>query len=58
MKQKLYNSKTIEGEEIEPDADDTFKNLSLSKLKELLKKAVIDEDYEVAAKIRDEISKR
>lgn len=50
--------KKIEGEEIESDADDTFKNLSLSKLKELLKKAVIDEDYEVAAKIRDEISKR
>ena len=36
----------------------TFDNLSLSELKELLKKAVKDEDYEVAAKIRDEISKR
>ena len=45
-------------EEIELFADGTFKNLSLSKLKELLKKAVLDEDYEVAAKIRDEISKR
>ncbi len=54
----VFDAKKIEGEEIESDADDTFKNLSLSKLKELLKKAVIDEDYEVAAKIRDEISKR
>lgn len=54
----VFDAKKIEGEEIEYDADDTFKNLSLSKLKELLKKAVIDEDYEVAAKIRDEISKR
>ena len=36
----------------------TFDNLSLSELKRLLKKAVKDEDYEVAAKIRDEISKR
>ena len=35
-----------------------FDNLSLSELKGLLKKAVKDEDYEVAAKIRDEISKR
>ena len=45
-------------EEIEAVSDETFKNLSLSDLKELLKKAVQDEDYEVAAKIRDEISKR
>jgi len=36
----------------------TFDNLSISELKGLLKKAVKDEDYEVAAKIRDEISKR
>jgi bifunctional DNase/RNase len=45
-------------EEIEAVSDETFKNLSLSDLKDLLKKAVQDEDYEVAAKIRDEISKR
>tara|TARA_B100001063_G_scaffold82455_1_gene76849 strand:- start:1581 stop:2183 length:603 start_codon:yes stop_codon:yes gene_type:complete len=36
----------------------TFDNLSLSELKGLLKKAVKMEDYEVAAKIRDEMSKR
>ena len=45
-------------DEIEAASDTTFKNLSLSDLKDLLKKAVQDEDYEVAAKIRDEISKR
>ena len=39
-------------------ADETFKDLSLSDLKDLLKKAVQGEDYEVAAKLRDEISKR
>jgi hypothetical protein len=44
--------------EIEAASDEPFKNLSLSDLKDLLKKAVQDEDYEVAAKIRDEISKR
>ncbi|MFL2623801.1 MAG: bifunctional nuclease domain-containing protein [Flavobacteriaceae bacterium] len=45
-------------DEIEAASDTTFKNLSLSDLKDLLKNAVQDEDYEVAAKIRDEISKR
>jgi bifunctional DNase/RNase len=45
-------------DEIEAASDTTFKNLSLSDLKNLLKNAVQDEDYEVAAKIRDEISKR
>mgnify|MGYP001304801233 FL=1 len=45
-------------DEIEAASDKAFKNLSLSDLKDLLKKAVQDEDYEVAAKIRDEISKR
>ena len=54
----VFGTKKIQEEEIELFADGTFKNLSLSKLKELLKKAVLDEDYEVAAKIRDEISKR
>jgi hypothetical protein len=44
--------------EIEVASDEPFKSLSLSDLKDLLKKAVQDEDYEVAAKIRDEISKR
>ena len=39
-------------------SDDVYKTLSLSELYESLDKAVQDEDYEKAAKIRDEISKR
>ena len=39
-------------------SDDLYKTLSLSELYESLDKAVQDEDYEKAAKIRDEISKR
>ncbi|RZJ36465.1 MAG: hypothetical protein EOO51_01650 [Flavobacterium sp.] len=39
-------------------AGDTYTKLSLSELHELLEGAVQDEDYEKAAKIRDEISKR
>jgi protein-arginine kinase activator protein McsA len=37
---------------------DDFKNYSLDKLNELLKDAIDKEDYERAAKIRDELSKR
>jgi hypothetical protein len=37
---------------------ETYTKLSLSELHELLQGAVRDEDYEKAAKIRDEISKR
>jgi hypothetical protein len=39
-------------------SNDIYKTLSLSELHEALEKAVQDEDYEKAAKIRDEISKR
>lgn len=39
-------------------AGDTYAQLSLSELHEQLQNAVQDEDYEKAAKIRDEISKR
>lgn len=38
--------------------DDAFSKLSLAELHEMLGAAVQDEDYEKAAKIRDEISKR
>ena len=46
--------------EIQADAinENTFSNLSLSELLGLLEAAVQDEDYEKAARIRDEISKR
>lgn len=37
---------------------DDFKNYSVDKLNELLKDAIDKEDYERAAKIRDELSKR
>lgn len=47
-------------EEIEMASDDTsdYKKMSLEELKELLSQAVAKEDYEKAARIRDEISKR
>jgi len=55
----VFDNEIVEKQnEIEAVSDETFKNLSLSDLKNLLRKAVKDEDYEVAAKIRDEISKR
>jgi bifunctional DNase/RNase len=37
---------------------DDFKNYSIDKLNELLKEAIDKEDYERAAKLRDELSKR
>ncbi|MGA8855258.1 MAG: bifunctional nuclease family protein [Christiangramia sp.] len=47
-------------EEIELQSEDTsdYKKMSLEELKELLSQAVSHEDYEKAARIRDEISKR
>jgi uncharacterized protein len=39
-------------------SQDDYKNLSVDKLNELLKDAIDKEDYEKAAKIRDELSKR
>ena len=49
-----------EGETVEIDAGDAslYKEMSLDDLRAELEKAVISEDYEKAAKIRDEISKR
>ncbi|MCH4821842.1 bifunctional nuclease family protein [Gramella lutea] len=47
-------------EEIDLPSEDTtdYKKMSLEELKELLSQAVSHEDYEKAARIRDEISKR
>ncbi|MEX1384221.1 bifunctional nuclease domain-containing protein [Lutibacter sp.] len=45
-------------EETEPVKKSTFSKASLKQLHEKLEKAVQDEDYELAAKIRDEINKR
>jgi bifunctional DNase/RNase len=46
------------GIDSEGKASDLYVSMSLSELHEALEKAVQDEDYEKAAKIRDEISKR
>jgi len=60
----------VEEEKTEPKAEvkakvkketgkkDDFKNYSIEKLNDLLKDAIDKEDYERAAKIRDELGKR
>ena len=53
----LSNPKTFEMEESNQSGE-TYTKHSLSELMELLDGAVRDEDYEMAAKIRDEISRR
>ncbi|UMB52490.1 bifunctional nuclease family protein [Lutibacter sp. A64] len=45
-------------EEPEPIKESAYSKVSLKQLNEKLEKAVQDEDYELAAKIRDEINKR
>ena len=45
-------------EESKPVKKSTFSKVTLKQLNEKLEKAVQDEDYELAAKIRDEINKR
>jgi bifunctional DNase/RNase len=50
-KQKVKKESTKKG-------SDDYKNYSMDKLKELLKDALDKEDYEKAAKIRDELGKR
>ncbi len=49
-----------EGETVEIDqgATDAYKELTIDELNKELDKAVANEDYEKAAKLRDEISKR
>jgi hypothetical protein len=49
-----------EGETVEIDsgATDGYTELTIDELEQELKKAVANEDYEKAAKLRDEISKR
>lgn len=49
-------SRTKKGEASK--SQDDYKNLSVDKLNEFLKDAIDKEDYEKAAKIRDELSKR
>jgi bifunctional DNase/RNase len=60
----IYDSRNIEATEQKESTEETttlkseFSQMTTKKLHELLDKAVTDEDYERAAKIRDEISKR
>ncbi|MDD7914884.1 bifunctional nuclease family protein [Polaribacter ponticola] len=49
---------SLELEEIVKQDDDNFSSLTLKELHNQLNNAVEDENYEMAAKIRDEISKR
>ncbi len=51
----LQESETVE---IDPGAAAPYREFSLDELNQELEKAVASEDYEKAAKIRDEISKR
>ena len=44
--------------EAKDEKKEVYQNKSIDQLDELLTKAVANEDYETAAKIRDEISKR
>lgn len=53
----LFDDLELEAEETETKKD-SHQHRSIDQLRELLTKAVVNEDYETAAKIRDEISKR
>ena len=53
----LFDDLEFESDEIKV-SDDGYSSKSIKKLQKLLTKAVADEDYETAAKLRDEISKR
>ena len=50
-------SKSVAGKDAAPK-ESLLKDFSLDKLNTLLDKAILDEDYEKAARIRDEINKR
>jgi uncharacterized protein len=57
MEDKSPSSESVL-ESIEEIDEPEFEEYTLSELKELLEKAVEQEDYEKASKIRDEIKKR
>jgi len=54
----LSNTEPFNNEVKSNQSDSTYTKKSIQELNELLSKAVENEDYEKAAKIRDEISKR
>ena len=55
---KLSNKEETTGKSQDPKKESELANFSLNHLKQLLEEAVKNEDYEKAAAIRDEISKR
>jgi len=57
---KLESKKEIEAppQKASPKKEGSLKDFSLDKLNQLLEKAINNEDYERAARIRDEINKR
>ena len=55
---KIEKAKVKKEKEKETTRKDDFKNYTVDRLHELLKDAIDKEDYERAAKIRDELSKR
>lgn len=57
-KPKVKKEKEKEKEPTGSKKSDDLKNLSVDKLTELLKEAIDHEDYERAAKLRDELGKR
>lgn len=57
-KEKTETTETKVKVKKEKKSGDDFKNYSVDKLNDLLKEAIDKEDYEKAAKIRDELSKR
>ncbi len=58
-KEEILEDELLKEEiEIQPEDTSDYKKMSLEELKELLSQAVSQEDYEKAARIRDEISKR
>ncbi len=54
----ISNPESYKHDELSSQTSETFSNHSLKELSDLLSEAVDHEDYEKAAKIRDEISKR
>lgn len=59
IKSELKSTVKKEKEEVEKSSGGgAFKDMSVDKLNELLNEAIENEDYEKAAKIRDELSRR
>ena len=58
LKETLSPEEDLKVHEIHPKKDTLFSDLSTKELHTRLDKAVANENYELAAKIRDEISKR